>query len=187
MARSPISIKKRFEILSRDHFACQYCGRPAPTVPLCVDHCIPVAEGGTNDDFNLVTACEECNQGKSAMIISRLEFRSAFRALCDRAISELSPEFIEEVPEVSEFLDDFMGCAFSKVSYWCDPDLKCVSGAIQGLLDAGNGSDYSIFLAMGMPEEDTDSMRLMAALILWCLGPAPALIPAALSGHKFGD
>ncbi|MBA3645331.1 MAG: HNH endonuclease [Gemmatimonadaceae bacterium] len=31
-----------------------------------VDHIIPVKEGGTGDDDNLIAACQPCNQGKAA-------------------------------------------------------------------------------------------------------------------------
>lgn len=60
-----ISKTLRFEILARDGFQCLYCGRGSPAVALQVDHFKPVAVGGTDDPSNLVTACEDCNQGKS--------------------------------------------------------------------------------------------------------------------------
>ena len=65
MSREPISKKLRFEVFKRDSFKCQYCGKSAPDVVLNVDHIMPVAKGGTNDIFNLITACESCNSGKS--------------------------------------------------------------------------------------------------------------------------
>lgn len=64
MDRKPISNKLRFEILKRDSFTCQYCGRKAPDVELEIDHIVPVARGGCNDIDNLITACHECNMGK---------------------------------------------------------------------------------------------------------------------------
>jgi hypothetical protein len=66
MKRPPITKKLRFQILERDCFTCQYCGRRAPDVALEVDHRIPVASGGNNDPSNLVTACWDCNSGKRA-------------------------------------------------------------------------------------------------------------------------
>lgn len=68
--RKTLSQKTRFEVFKRDSFTCQYCGRKAPDVVLQVDHIDPVANGGTNDIFNLVTSCVECNQGKSDRKIS---------------------------------------------------------------------------------------------------------------------
>lgn len=55
----------RFEVFKRDSFKCQYCGRSAPEVVLHVDHIKPVSKGGTNDITNLITACFDCNSGKS--------------------------------------------------------------------------------------------------------------------------
>ncbi len=42
----PVGPKQRFDILRRDKFTCQYCGRSAPDVELHVDHIIPRAKGG---------------------------------------------------------------------------------------------------------------------------------------------
>ena len=64
MARKSLSKKIRFEVFKRDEFTCQYCGRKAPDVILNVDHITPVAKGGTDDIFNLITSCFDCNNGK---------------------------------------------------------------------------------------------------------------------------
>jgi hypothetical protein len=64
--RRPLNARKRFEILKRDGFKCQYCGKGSPDVELEVDHILPVKSGGTDDPDNLMTACTECNQGKGA-------------------------------------------------------------------------------------------------------------------------
>lgn len=63
MKRS-ISRAMRFAILERDGFRCGYC--KAEDVPLEVDHINPRALSGRNDPSNLITACQDCNAGKSA-------------------------------------------------------------------------------------------------------------------------
>lgn len=63
--RKALTQKIRFEVFKRDGFTCQYCGAKSPEVTLEVDHIIPVSEGGSNDILNLVTACFNCNRGKS--------------------------------------------------------------------------------------------------------------------------
>jgi hypothetical protein len=65
--REQIGARLRFEILRRCNFACYYCGIPAAlgAKVLHVDHVIPVALGGTNDPWNLVAACWDCNAGKT--------------------------------------------------------------------------------------------------------------------------
>lgn len=68
--RVAISKKARFEILKRDKFMCRYCGAKAPEVLLHIEHIQPVAKGGTNDLENLIAACESCNQGKGARLLT---------------------------------------------------------------------------------------------------------------------
>ncbi len=55
----------RFEIFKRDSFTCRYCGRKSPEVVLELEHVTALANGGTDDEMNLVTSCWECNRGKS--------------------------------------------------------------------------------------------------------------------------
>lgn len=62
--RKPISKSTRFRIFARDGFVCRYCGEQPPEVKLVIDHIKPVIEGGTNDDANLISACQACNGGK---------------------------------------------------------------------------------------------------------------------------
>lgn len=62
-----ISKRLRFEILRRDNHTCRYCGASAPDVKLTVDHVKPEALGGKTVPENLVTACEDCNSGKTSM------------------------------------------------------------------------------------------------------------------------
>lgn len=70
--RKSISKKVRFEIFKRDNFCCAYCGQRPPQTTLEVDHIHPVAEGGGNDDNNLITSCFECNRGKSARLLTSI-------------------------------------------------------------------------------------------------------------------
>lgn len=62
-----VSKRLRFEILRRDNHACRYCGRSAPDARLTIDHVVPTALGGSDDPSNLVTACADCNGGKTSM------------------------------------------------------------------------------------------------------------------------
>ncbi|MYS16585.1 HNH endonuclease [Streptomyces sp. SID4982] len=63
-----VSKRLRYEILRRDNHACRYCGATAPDVKLNVDHVIPQALGGTDKPDNLVTACADCNSGKTSSL-----------------------------------------------------------------------------------------------------------------------
>lgn len=68
--RIQLSKRIRFEVFKRDGFACQYCGRHPPEVMLEIDHIIAVSEGGDATESNLVTACFDCNRGKSSIPLS---------------------------------------------------------------------------------------------------------------------
>jgi hypothetical protein len=72
LTRRPLSARTRFEVFKRDEFTCQYCGRKAPDVALHIDHIVAVANGGTDDAMNLLTACSDCNLGKSAVPLDRI-------------------------------------------------------------------------------------------------------------------
>jgi len=67
--RATISKALRFTILARDGFRCRYCGADPSTTTLHVDHILAVAAGGKNAELNLVTACIDCNLGKSDRLI----------------------------------------------------------------------------------------------------------------------
>jgi hypothetical protein len=108
-----VSVHTRFEIFKRDGFICQYCGRGTPDVVLELDHVVPRAEGGSDDDHNLVTACWDCNRGKrdtllderapvpdlreqTAQLVEREEQIRAYED-AQRSIRERENESVEEL------------------------------------------------------------------------------------------
>lgn len=56
---------KRFAVLERDGFRCRYCGATPDITQLHIDHVRAKADGGCDDESNLVVACVDCNLGKS--------------------------------------------------------------------------------------------------------------------------
>ena len=62
----PVSKRLRYEVLRRDNYTCRYCGAFAPLAILVVDHVTPRKHGGPDKLENLITACQDCNSGKSA-------------------------------------------------------------------------------------------------------------------------
>ena len=52
----------RVKALTRDDYTCRYCGGDAD----CVDHVVPVSQGGLDTLDNAVAACTECNSAKGA-------------------------------------------------------------------------------------------------------------------------
>lgn len=65
--------KLRLCILGRDMYLCQACKRDGRLTPLgirpndhAVDHIIPKAKGGADDESNLESLCSDCHNAKSA-------------------------------------------------------------------------------------------------------------------------
>jgi 5-methylcytosine-specific restriction endonuclease McrA len=54
----------RKNILLRDRYTCQFCGRAFPAGELTLDHIIPRSRGGHTDWDNLVACCHACNSLK---------------------------------------------------------------------------------------------------------------------------
>jgi hypothetical protein len=124
-SRKPVSKMLRFEVFKRDSFKCQYCGAEAPTVLLHVDHIKPVAEGGTNDLTNLITACMPCNLGKRDIPLDEhtavnkarvqmdelqerreqlemmMQWREGLRDLCQETVDRLAAYWTEHTPGFS--------------------------------------------------------------------------------------
>lgn len=69
-------LRTRFEVFKRDNFTCQYCGRKAPKVILEIDHKTPKSKGGKNELGNYITACSDCNNGKSDILLNNLNINS---------------------------------------------------------------------------------------------------------------
>ncbi|HEY3251949.1 MAG TPA: HNH endonuclease [Ignavibacteria bacterium] len=66
--RQNITKSMRYDILKRDDFRCQHCGRSPATVKgltLHIDHIIPRSKNGPTEPYNLQTLCSDCNYGKS--------------------------------------------------------------------------------------------------------------------------
>jgi 5-methylcytosine-specific restriction endonuclease McrA len=54
----------RKNILMRDRYTCQYCGKCPPAVDLTLDHVIPRSRAGETSWENLVACCHQCNNRK---------------------------------------------------------------------------------------------------------------------------
>jgi 5-methylcytosine-specific restriction endonuclease McrA len=55
----------RRNIIKRDKYTCQYCGKLLGKKEHTVDHIIPRSKGGKNTWENLVTSCRKCNFKKA--------------------------------------------------------------------------------------------------------------------------
>src|SRR5512146_1626594 len=95
MARKSTGKRTRFEVFKRDGFKCAYCGRSPPDVLLHVDHIVAVANGGTDDPTNLVTACQDCNLGKSSVPLTAVA----------ASLEKQAEEAMERAEQVRAFAD----------------------------------------------------------------------------------
>ncbi|MGK0270510.1 MAG: 5-methylcytosine-specific restriction endonuclease McrA [Cocleimonas sp.] len=102
-----ISKDQYFRILSQDGHKCLSCGRspgevhptdPRRTIKLVVDHIIPISSAEAqniqpNDDSNLQTLCDFCNEGKANKYIGKIgEARENLKALVRNAPLEVQKE-----------------------------------------------------------------------------------------------
>jgi 5-methylcytosine-specific restriction endonuclease McrA len=61
------------EILRRDEYRCQYCGRK--TSQLTIDHVMPRHRGGQHTWKNVVTACPQCNRRKGGRTLAHARMK----------------------------------------------------------------------------------------------------------------
>lgn len=147
-----LSQRLRFEILRRDNHKCKYCGRSAPEVTLSVDHVIPVALGGSDKPSNLVTACRDCNSGKTSstpdqQIVEDVdEAALQWSAAMAQAAEELLLSY--ESPQRKEIHDAVLE-EFPRYYY--------------DRIPADFADTVDKFLAAGLPEETIVQMARIAA------------------------
>lgn len=104
-----ISKRLRYEVLRRDEHTCQYCGESAPDVTLHIDHVVPVALGGTDDPGNLVTACKDCNAGKTSIpadapLVKKVSDHAAAYAL---SLTDKMTRIRGRIQESTEYIEQF--------------------------------------------------------------------------------
>ena len=104
-----VSRRLRFEILRRDGMTCRYCGAKAPDVTLTIDHVVPVALGGGDEPSNLMTACEDCNGGKTSIAPDQalVEDVDSSSFLLASALERAAAIRRADVAETQGFLEDF--------------------------------------------------------------------------------
>ena len=56
---------KSLRIFNKDNGLCHWCRTPLEGVPWHADHVVAIADGGTNEDENLVAACPGCNHKRA--------------------------------------------------------------------------------------------------------------------------
>ena len=65
----------RKNVLIRDRFTCQYCGKSLTLSTGTIDHLIPRSKGGPHSWDNVCAACKSCNNKKDNRLPRELEMR----------------------------------------------------------------------------------------------------------------
>jgi hypothetical protein len=108
-----MSKRLRYEILRRDNHTCRYCGASAPTATLTIDHVTPVTLGGTDDPENLVTACTDCNSGKTStapdapLVADVRQIDLKWKSAIERAAEAMAAERQKVDAYIDAFLHDW--------------------------------------------------------------------------------
>ncbi len=68
-------------VLKRDKFTCQYCGRHIGTTQGTIDHVIPRTKGGQHNWTNVVAACKQCNNRKDDLMLAEAERRYGMKLI----------------------------------------------------------------------------------------------------------
>ncbi len=61
--KKPVELNRK-NVLIRDEYTCQYCGKKFPASELTIDHIIPRVKGGKTTWDNVVACCKKCNEKK---------------------------------------------------------------------------------------------------------------------------
>lgn len=69
--REPIDKATREEVYHKFGGKCSYCGYDIGTKGFHVDHVIPVAAGGPDDQLNLFPSCKHCNSLKNSFTLEQ--------------------------------------------------------------------------------------------------------------------
>lgn len=128
--RKSTGTRLRFEIFKRDGFRCVYCGATPLQSPLHADHVIPVAEGGETTAANLVTSCQPCNGGKSAVPLER-------RALStpDRESLQAQADHLEQLREYMALQKEIDAAKQAAVNVVADHWEAVIGPMSQGMAD----------------------------------------------------
>ena len=120
-----VSKRLRFEVFKRDGFKCAYCGQTPPAVVLEVDHIEAKSNGGKDDINNLITACFDCNRGKTNIPLSSIppQVSENIEALKEREeqikeyrkyIKKIEGRIKGDVSKIAQLYEDqYEGWAFS--------------------------------------------------------------------------
>lgn len=90
----------RINVMTRDDFTCQYCGKRLPMKALNYDHVVPRVLGGKTVWENIVTSCYPCNDKKGRRTPEQAGMRLLKKAHRPKTLPMTAPAMpIRKAPE----------------------------------------------------------------------------------------
>ena len=115
----------RVNIMTRDHFTCQYCGVRKPMSQLNYDHVIPRSQGGQTVWENIVTACagpHGCNSKKAGCTPAQAGMRLLKTPVKPKTLPLTGPTLnYPDAPEIWKF---YLG---DRTAFLVDPSPQTAS------------------------------------------------------------
>lgn len=94
----------RINVLTRDKFTCQYCGRKLSMRELNYDHVVPKRCGGKTEWENIVTSCYPCNSRKAGRTPFEAGMKLKRKPFRPKSLPLSSPVMLtNDVPELWAF------------------------------------------------------------------------------------
>jgi hypothetical protein len=149
-----VSKRLRFEILRRDNHACRYCGATAPDAVLTIDHVVPTALGGDDEPSNLVTACRDCNSGKTSMpadaaLIDDVSADAVRWAAAMKQVAAIRAQELEDRRELMSWFN-MLWCEWTN---WRNEPFDAPDGAFLSIPD---------FIAAGLTRDELSELLVVA-------------------------
>ncbi len=99
----------RLNVLARDNFTCQYCGREMSAKEATLDHVVPRSQGGRTTWENIVCACGVCNRKKGGRTPKEAHMKLLSKPCKPQWLPVLNTKFNGKIPQSwLNFLDPFV-------------------------------------------------------------------------------
>lgn len=109
-----ISKKEKISIMRKSKGLCSHCGVELKiNKNLTLEHAIPLSEGGTNDDRNLVALCSTCNKDKRSSVYN---INSYFKYLTKHH-KKLLNDYFEEYLDTFDNINANNFCSTDAISF----------------------------------------------------------------------
>ena len=97
-------VLSRANILRRDNYTCQYCGKKFTPNKLTIDHIIPKHKGGKKTWKNLVAACRLCNSKKGNSILKNTDMKLLSKPIKPNFIFHFQKEITKHQDSWKQYL-----------------------------------------------------------------------------------